>query len=67
MKSAFGQAAQITLLKSLFKQVSAAVHANELIPGSTPAQQRVAIGSVVIRGVSSLNVILQSKGFFLSH
>ena len=67
MESVTGQAAHTTLLKSLFKQVSAAVHARELIAGSTPAQQRVAVGSVVMRGVLSLNDILQFSGLFELH
>jgi hypothetical protein len=45
MDDVLGHAPQTTLLKSSFRHVSAAVHANELIPGSAPAQQRVARGS----------------------
>ena len=44
-----GHAPHITFPKSLVMHVSAAVQANELTPGSTPAQQRVGSGRIVVR------------------
>jgi hypothetical protein len=64
---AAGHAPHITLLKSSFRQVSAAVHAKELIPGSAPAQHRVARGKVVIGATLLLNVMLQFMGLLLLH
>ena len=62
-----GHAPHIILLKSLLRHVSAAVHANELIPGSDPAQHLVASGMVVTTVGLFLNVILQSIERLLSH
>jgi hypothetical protein len=42
-----GQTPQITFPKSLVMHVSAAVHASELTPGSTPAQHLVGSGRIV--------------------
>jgi hypothetical protein len=67
MDDAFGHAPQITLLRSWSMHVSAAVHENELTPGSTPAQHLVGSGRVVIRGGSFRNVMLQFKGLLLLH
>ena len=43
-----GHATQITLPKSLVMHVSAAVHARELTPGSTPAQHLVGNGRMAL-------------------
>jgi hypothetical protein len=43
-----GHAPQMILPKSFVMHVSAAVHASELMPGSTPAQHRVGIGRMVL-------------------
>jgi hypothetical protein len=47
--------------------VSAAVHASELTPGSTPAQQRVGMGSVVTTLVVSLKIRLHDHRFLGVH
>jgi hypothetical protein len=67
MELDMGHALHTTLLKSLFRHVSAAVHANEFIPGSDPAQHLVASGMEVTTVGLFLNVILQSMGRLLSH
>ena len=67
MELAAGHAPHTTLLKSLLRQVSAAVHANELTPGSAPAQQRVARGIVVLGAALLRNEMLQFRGLLLLH
>jgi hypothetical protein len=62
-----GQTPQITFPKSLVMHVSAAVHASELTPGSTPAQHRVGSGRMVTRLSVLLKLRLHDHSVFWVH